>query len=110
MPHGARRVDATPILTHRFALSLYQHRLFVLPSNVASSWAGYAQVGSGSACWAMVATCDRGDVYAHELGHNLGMWHPSFDADNHGAVGPTCPWGRCRRGTSPRRSSRRSSS
>jgi hypothetical protein len=74
-------------------LGLYQHRLYVLPSNVGCGWAGYAQVGCGSACWAMVATCDRGDVYAHELGHNLGMWHASFDADNDGGVDATCPWG-----------------
>jgi len=76
-----------------FNLSLYQHRVYVLPSNVACSWAGYAQVGCGSACWAMIATCDRGDVYAHELGHNIGMWHASFDADENGAVDATCPWG-----------------
>ena len=76
-----------------YSLSLYQHRVYVLPSNVACSWAGYAQVGCGSACWAMIATCDRGDVYAHELSHNLGMWHASFDADNNGAVDATCPWG-----------------
>ena len=41
----------------------------------------------------MVATCDRGDVYAHELGHNVGMWHASFDLDNNGVVDGTCPWG-----------------
>ncbi|MGH7893021.1 MAG: MopE-related protein [Candidatus Binatia bacterium] len=74
-------------------LGLYQHRVYVLPSSVACSWAGYAQIGCGSACWSMVSTCDRGDVYAHELGHNLGMYHASFDADNNGAVDGTCPWG-----------------
>jgi hypothetical protein len=74
-------------------LGLYQHRVYVLPSTVGCQWAGYAQIGCGSACWAMIATCDRGDVYAHELGHNLGMWHASFDADGNGAVDPTCPWG-----------------
>jgi hypothetical protein len=74
-------------------LGLYQHRVYILPSTVGCTWAGYAQVGCGSACWAMVATCDRGDVYAHELGHNLGMWHASFDADNNGGIDATCPWG-----------------
>ena len=74
-------------------LGLYQHRVYVLPSSVGCSWAGYAQIGCGSACWSMVATCDRGDVYAHELGHNLGMYHASFDADNNGAVDASCPWG-----------------
>jgi len=41
----------------------------------------------------MVSTCDRGDVYAHELGHNLGMYHASFDSDDDGTVDATCPWG-----------------
>ena len=74
-------------------LSLYQHRVYVLPSTVACQWAGYAQIGCGSACWAMVSTCDRGDVYAHELGHNLGMYHASFDLNDDGGVDGTCPWG-----------------
>jgi hypothetical protein len=74
-------------------LGLYQHRLYVLPSTVGCSWAGLGLLGCGSQCWAIVATCDRGDVYAHELGHNLGMHHASFDADNDGGVDPTCPWG-----------------
>src|SRR5262249_40130857 len=74
-------------------LSLYQHRVYVLPSNVACGWAGYGQIGCGSNCWAMIATCDRGDVYAHELGHNLGMYHSSFDTNDDGVVDSTCPWG-----------------
>jgi hypothetical protein len=75
------------------SLGLYQHRLYVLPSTVACGWAGYAVIGCSASCWAMVATCDRGDVYAHELGHNLGMYHASFDANDDGAVDATCPWG-----------------
>ncbi|HJQ82505.1 MAG TPA: MopE-related protein, partial [Candidatus Binatia bacterium] len=74
-------------------LSLYQHRLYVLPSTVGCTWAGLGLVGCSSSCWAIVATCDRGDVYAHELGHNVGLNHASFDADNDGQVDPTCPWG-----------------
>jgi hypothetical protein len=65
----------------------------VLPETVGCAWAGLAVIGCGSSCWAMVATCNRGDVYAHELGHNLGMSHASFDADNNGAIDSTCPWG-----------------
>jgi len=74
-------------------LGLYQHRVYVFPSTVACSWAGRGLIGCGDACWAMVATCDRGDVFAHELGHNLGMRHASFDADNNGVIDSSCPWG-----------------
>jgi hypothetical protein len=74
-------------------LGLYQHRLYVLPSTVGCTWAGLGLVGCGGSCWAIVATCDRGDVYAHELGHNIGMNHASFDANNDGNVDATCPWG-----------------
>ena len=74
-------------------LSRYQHRVYVLPSGVGCRWAGVAQLGCGSACWAMIATCNRGDVYAHELGHNLGMYHASSDFDANDAVDPTCPSG-----------------
>jgi len=67
-------------------LGLYQHRVFVLPSNVACSWAGLGNVGCGTYCRAWVATCNLQDVYAHELGHNLDMAHASTDTNNDGVV------------------------
>ncbi len=66
-------------------LSLYQHRVFALPSNVSCSWAGLGNVGCGTFCRAWVATCNLQDVYAHELGHNLDMAHASTDTNNDGA-------------------------
>jgi hypothetical protein len=64
------------------ALDLYDHRLYVLPGAAACPWAGLATLGCGAFCQAWVTTCDLPDVYAHELGHNLGMHHASTDEDN----------------------------
>jgi hypothetical protein len=72
-------------------LSNYQHRVYVLPSNVGCSWAGLAYVGCGSSCQAWVRAysgqvCGYSDAYAHELGHNVGMWHASTDTNNDGTL------------------------
>ena len=72
-------------------LSNYQHRVYVLPANVGCSWAGLAYVGCGSSCQAWVKAysgqaCGYPDAYAHEIGHNLGMWHASTDANNDGTL------------------------
>lgn len=66
-------------------LADYRHRIYVLPGNTSCSWAGLGSLGCGSVCRAWVATCGLPDVYAHELGHNLGMHHASTDDDNDGA-------------------------
>ena len=72
-------------------LSNYQHRVYVLPSNAGCSWAGLAYVGCGSSCQAWVKAysgqvCGYPDAYAHEIGHNLGMWHASTDTNNDGTL------------------------
>ncbi|MCM2310081.1 MAG: hypothetical protein NDI84_01650 [Steroidobacteraceae bacterium] len=72
-------------------LANYQHRVYVVPSNVGCSWAGLAYVGCGSSCQAWVKAysgqaCGYPDAYAHEIGHNLGMWHASTDTNNDGAL------------------------
>lgn len=72
-------------------LGNYQHRVYVLPSNVGCSWAGLAYVGCGSNCTAWIKSysgqvCGYSDAYAHELGHNLGMWHASTDANNDNVI------------------------
>jgi hypothetical protein len=62
-------------------LSLYAHKVYVFPKANGCGWAGLGTIG-GNPSRAWIATCDLADVYAHELGHNLGMHHASTDADN----------------------------
>jgi hypothetical protein len=72
-------------------LANYQHRVYVVPSNVGCSWAGLAYVGCGSSCQAWVKAyagqvCGYPDAHAHEIGHNLGLWHASTDLNNDGTL------------------------
>ena len=67
-------------------LSLYQHKVIVLPSNITCGWAGLGNVGCSGSCRAWVKTCDLQDVYAHEIGHNLDMAHASTDTNNDGTI------------------------
>jgi hypothetical protein len=69
-------------------LSLYRHRVYVLPRYdlLACGWAGLAQVGCGSWCRAWIAEGESPMVYAHELGHNVGMAHAGTDPENDGVV------------------------
>ena len=67
-------------------LSLYQHKVIVLPSNVTCGWAGLGNVGCSGSCRAWVKTCDLQDVYAHEIGHNLDLAHASTDPNNDGTI------------------------
>ncbi|HLG18365.1 MAG TPA: Ig-like domain-containing protein, partial [Bdellovibrionota bacterium] len=66
-------------------LSLYQHKVYALPQNVTCSWAGLANVGCAGTCRAWTRIC-YSDIFAHELGHNLGMAHASTDVNNDGIV------------------------
>jgi len=65
--------------------SLYQHTLYVLPGNTCQ-WAGLANVGCSATCRSWIRSCGLKDLYAHELGHNLGMRHASSDLDNDGQI------------------------
>jgi hypothetical protein len=60
-------------------LSAYQHRMYVLPDATGCTWAGLGYVGCGESCRAWSRTsglvCGYPDILAHELGHNIGLWH-----------------------------------
>ncbi len=72
-------------------LSIYQHRIFVLPppSTIPScQWAGSADTGcaSGYPCRLWIIEAMEPMVYVHELGHNLGLAHAGTDPDNNGYI------------------------
>ena len=69
-------------------LSLYSHRLYVLPhkNDTACSWSGLGFLGCGDFCRVWIGRADLPLVFAHELGHNLGMHHAASDLDNDGQV------------------------
>jgi len=55
-------------------LTQYAHKIYVLPKQNGCGGYGVGTIGgSPSKTWIM--QCDIKDVYAHELGHNLGMGH-----------------------------------
>lgn len=64
-------------------LTQYQHKVYVLPKLNPCSWAGLGTVG-GNPSRSWIGVCDLADVYAHELGHSLGMSHSSTDYNNDG--------------------------
>lgn len=70
-------------------LTDFKYRLFVLPhySKLPQcSWAGIANLGCGTFCRAWVAEPQSGMVYAHEIGHNLGLHHAGNDPGNDGVI------------------------
>jgi len=58
-------------------LSQYNRKIYVIPNqNSCGGWAGLGSIGGNpSRTW--IFTCHLADVYAHELGHNIGMHHSS---------------------------------
>ncbi|MFO1434005.1 MAG: DNRLRE domain-containing protein [Candidatus Competibacteraceae bacterium] len=70
-------------------LSLYQHRIFVLPRSndlPRCNWAGIANVGCVTYCRTWIAEGESPMVYAHELGHNLNLNHAGLDPENDGIL------------------------
>lgn len=63
-------------------LSLYPRKIYVMPDNSCPA-AGIGNVG-GSSTRAWIFYCDVPDVFAHELGHNLGMLHASTPTSDYG--------------------------
>jgi hypothetical protein len=83
-PYGWAEAAEARAMAAGVDLGLYEHRLFVLPATVGCPWAGLGNVACGAPCRAWVKTCELPDVYAHEIGHNLGMAHAATDLDNDG--------------------------
>ena len=74
-------------------LSHYEHRVYVVPADVNCDWAGLAYVSScpGTYCQAWVKAygsqpCGYIDAIAHEVGHNIGLMHSSWDTNNDGSI------------------------
>ena len=69
-------------------LNNYQHRVYILPryNLLACSWAGLGNVGCGTFCRSWIAECESPLVYAHEVGHNLGMYHAGTDTNDNDAI------------------------
>ncbi|MBI4558042.1 MAG: hypothetical protein HY706_10720, partial [Candidatus Hydrogenedentes bacterium] len=64
-------------------LSIYQHIVYVMPSN-SCGWAGISNVGCATVCRAWIFQSSYGDIYAHEMGHNLSLKHAGTDTNNDG--------------------------
>jgi hypothetical protein len=60
----------------------YPRKIYVLPPNACPA-AGYGTVG-GNSSRSWIFTCDLPDVFAHELGHNLGMQHAATPSYTYG--------------------------
>ena len=67
-------------------LSLYRHRIFVFPRNIDCDWSGLADLGCFDSCDVWTRGCGSGDIFAHELGHNLNLDHAGIDYENDGLV------------------------
>jgi len=64
-------------------LELYNRRIYVLPNGTCVFGLGTIG-GNPSRSW--IGDCRVSDVYAHELGHNVGMHHAGTDSNNDGMV------------------------
>ncbi len=67
-------------------ISLYQHRLFLVPESIGCGWGGIANVGCQNYCRAWVRWHKSPFIYAHELGHNLDFQHAGVDFNNDGVI------------------------
>lgn len=70
-------------------ISKHSRRIASLPQIPACKWAGLGSIGCGSYCYAWIQN-DKDVIlstYFHELGHNLGLMHSSFNGVEYGDGG-----------------------
>jgi hypothetical protein len=65
-------------------LSLYPRKLYYMPANAYAGFSGIADLGVTPSRAFVFDTCQAPDVFAHELGHNLGFYHASTTTDEYG--------------------------
>jgi hypothetical protein len=68
-------------------LSSYSHYVYVFPYDSACGWGGAAQIG-GNEAW-MNGTIDP-NTFAHELGHNFGLYHSHGLYCGNAVIGTNC--------------------
>jgi hypothetical protein len=66
-------------------LQSFARKVYVLPTGTGCGYAGLANVG-GTSTRAWILHCGLPDLYAHELGHNLGMGHAANATADYGDV------------------------
>lgn len=97
VPVDSTVCDSTAIRTHAqqaaqgagFDLTAYRRFVYAFPSNSGCAWWGLGQVGgSVSHAWVNGSLATR--VVAHELGHNLGVYHARALECGTATLGTSC--------------------
>jgi hypothetical protein len=65
-------------------LSAYPRKLYAMPGNAFAGFSGIADLGKTPSAAFVFESCQMPDVFAHELGHNLGFYHASTLTDEYG--------------------------
>lgn len=75
--YGWAKEAETQAIAKGFDISLFNHRIIILPNNNACPWAGLGSVNCVGHCyvWAFGARPMYLPVLWHELGHNMGLLH-----------------------------------
>jgi hypothetical protein len=69
----------------------FSHRMYVLPQDLGGcTFGGLGYVGCTSTYCKTWIRQPAGGTMAHELGHNLGVWHSALDSNNDGVQDSEC--------------------